>query len=110
MSDFRLWLQADIQSPEIEVCSYPNTGHSAKVRRATSETASPTELGSSEVVLSPQERDLIAIAAGNVAEIDSARPENAHTTPSHPSDDLDHRLEQDPASTRVSSARSSEAA
>ncbi len=37
------WLQADIQSPEIEVCSYPNNRHSAKVRRATSEMASPTE-------------------------------------------------------------------
>ncbi len=28
VADFRFWLQADIQPPEIEVCSYPNTGHS----------------------------------------------------------------------------------
>ncbi len=26
--NFRLWLQADIQPPEIEVCSSPNSGHS----------------------------------------------------------------------------------
>ncbi len=26
--NFRLWLQADIQSPEIEVCLTPNNGHS----------------------------------------------------------------------------------
>ncbi len=64
-----------MEPPEFEVCSSPNSGHSARVRRATSEAASPTELGSSEVVLSPQERDLIAIAAGNVAEIDSPRPD-----------------------------------
>ncbi len=31
MTDFRLWLQADIQSLEIEVCSTPNNGHSASM-------------------------------------------------------------------------------
>jgi len=29
ISNGRLWLQADIQSPEIEVRFTPNTGHSA---------------------------------------------------------------------------------
>ncbi len=27
-TNFRLWLQADIQSPEIEVCFTPESGHS----------------------------------------------------------------------------------
>ncbi len=27
-ADFCLWLQADMQSPEYEVCFTPNTGHS----------------------------------------------------------------------------------
>ncbi len=30
MLDFRLWLQADIQSPEIEVCFTPRSGHSPR--------------------------------------------------------------------------------
>lgn len=30
IANVRLWLQADIQSPEIEVCSTPNNGHSGQ--------------------------------------------------------------------------------
>ncbi len=29
-SNVAFWLQADIQPPEFEVCSYPNTGHSGQ--------------------------------------------------------------------------------
>ena len=66
-----------------------------------------------EVDFSSHDRSLVAQAAGRVVgltETDSARPENARTGPSHPSDDLDHPQGQDGASTGVVGARTPEAA
>ena len=56
---------------------------------------------------SPQERDLIARAAGRVldaAEIDSPRPDNARTGVSRPSDGSDCLQEQDGAPAGLSTA------
>ena len=67
----------------------------------------------SEVVFSPDERDLIARAAGRVfdaAEIGSARPENARTAATRPSDGILHRQGQDDASTRFPTAHAPETA
>jgi hypothetical protein len=30
ITNFRLWLQADLQPPEIDVCFAPNNGHSRR--------------------------------------------------------------------------------
>jgi hypothetical protein len=67
----------------------------------------------SETDFSPNERDLIARAAGRVfgaAEIDSPRPENARTAATHPSDDPDHPQERDRVSTGLVAAPRPEAA
>ncbi len=57
----------------------------------------------SEVDFLSYERDLVAQAAGRVVDLtetESARPENARTAPSRPSDDLNHPRGPDGASTR----------
>ena len=67
----------------------------------------------SNVDFSSHDRMLVAQAAGRVVDLtetDSVRPENARTAPSAPSDGLGHIPGPDRASTRVSTARSPEAA
>ncbi len=67
----------------------------------------------SAVDFSSHDRMLVAQAAGRVVDLtetDSVRPENARTAPSRNSDGLDHPSGPDGASTRVSTARSPEAA
>ena len=64
----------------------------------------------SEVDFAPHERDLIARAAGNVAEIDSARPENGRTAPVSPLDGPDYLRERDRACTGLSWPHTPEAA
>ncbi len=67
----------------------------------------------SEMDISPHERDLIARAAGRVVdltEIDSPRPENAHTGASCPSGGPEHPQEQDGPPTALAGARIPEAA
>jgi hypothetical protein len=63
-----------------------------------------------EVDFLSYERDLIARAAGSVVEIASARPENAGTAATHPSDGPEYPQKEDGASTRVSTARTPQAA
>ncbi len=57
-----------------------------------------------EMVFSPDERDLIARAAGSAAKIGSARPENARTAATRPSDGPRHPQGQGDASARVPTA------
>ena len=57
-----------------------------------------------EMVFSPDERDLIARAAGSAAKIGSARPENARTAATRPSDGPRHPKGQGDASARVPTA------
>ncbi len=67
----------------------------------------------SETNFSPQERDLIARAAGRVsgpAEIDSPRPDNARTGASRPLDGPEYPQERDRAPAAVPGAHTSEAA
>ncbi len=67
----------------------------------------------SAVDFSSHDRRLVAQAAGRVVELsetDSARPENGRTALSRTSDGPNHPRGQDGASTRVSTARNSEAA
>jgi hypothetical protein len=67
----------------------------------------------SETDFSPQERDLIARAAGRVldaAEIDSPRPDNARTDATRPSGDPTCPRGDDESSTGIVGARASEAA
>ena len=66
-----------------------------------------------ETDFSPQERELVARAAGRVsrgAEIDSPRPDNARTGVSRPSDGSDCLPEQDGAPAELSTAQRTEAA
>ncbi len=66
-----------------------------------------------ETNFSPQERDLIAQAAGQVfdaTEIDSPRSDNARTGASRPSDGSDCLQEQDGAPAELSTAQRTEAA
>ncbi len=66
----------------------------------------------SAVDFSSPDRSLVAQAAGRVADLtetDSARPENAHTAPSRPSDGPEHPWNGDGASTRVVTAHTPEA-
>ncbi len=66
-----------------------------------------------ETDFSPQERDLIARAAGRVldaTEIDSPRPDNARTGVSRPSDGSDCLQEQDGAPAELFTAQRTEAA
>ncbi len=56
------------------------------------------------------ERDLIAQAAGSAVKIASARPENAGTAATHPSDGPEYPQKEDGASTRDSTVRTPEAA
>ncbi len=65
---------------------------------------------SSEVDFSSYERDLIGRAAGSAVEIASARPENAGTAATHPSDGPEYPQMEDGASTRVVTAHTPEAA
>ncbi len=55
----------------------------------------------SEVDFSSYERDLIARAAGSAIEIGSARPENAGTAETRPSDGPEYPQEEDEAATGV---------
>ena len=64
----------------------------------------------SEVDFLSYERDLIARAAGSAVEIASARPENAGTAATHPSDGPEHQPERERASARVVTAHTPEAA
>ncbi len=67
----------------------------------------------SETDFSPQERELVARAAGRVldaTEIDSPRPDNARTGVSRPSDGSDCLQEQDGAPAELSTAQRTEAA
>ena len=64
----------------------------------------------SEVDLTPHERDLIARAAGNVAEIDSARPDNRRTAATRLLGGPDYPQEEDNAATGVVGASPAEAA
>ncbi len=65
----------------------------------------------SEVDFSSYERDLIAQAAGSAVEIASARPENAGTAATHPSDGPPEcPQDEDGASTRDVAAQTPEAA
>ncbi len=64
----------------------------------------------SEVDFSPIELDLIARAAGSVAEIDSPRPAHGRTGATRPSDGPEHPWNGDEASTRVVTAHAPEAA
>ncbi len=66
-----------------------------------------------ETDFSPQERELVARAAGRVlgaTEIDSPRPDNARTGASRPSDGSDCLQEQDGAPAGLSTAQRTEAA
>ncbi len=63
-----------------------------------------------EMVFSPDERDLIARAAGSAAKIGSARPENARTAATHPSDGPTYPQERDGASAGNVGPHTSEAA
>ena len=66
-----------------------------------------------ETDFSPQERELVARAAGRVldaAEIDSPRPDNARTGVSRPSEGSDCLQEQDGAPAALSTAQRTEAA
>ena len=65
---------------------------------------------SSEVDFLSYERDLIARAAGSAVEIASARPENAGTAATHPSDGPEYPQKEDGASTRDVAAQTPEAA
>ncbi len=65
---------------------------------------------SSEVDFLSYERDLIARAAGSAVEIALARPENAGTAATHPSDGPRHPPEQDDAPAAIVRARTPEAA
>ena len=67
----------------------------------------------SETDFSPQERELVARAAGRVldaTEIDSPRPDNARTGVSRPSDGSDCLQEQDGAPAELFTAQRTEAA
>ena len=64
----------------------------------------------SEVDFAPHERDLIARAAGSVAEIDSPRPDNGRTTPISPLDGPMYPQRGKAASTSVVAAQRPEAA
>ena len=64
----------------------------------------------SEVDFSPHERDLIARAAGSVAEIDSLRPDNGHTAPISPLDGPNYPPERDRACTAIVGTHTSEVA
>ncbi len=63
-----------------------------------------------EVDFAPHERDLIARAAGNVAEIDSPRPDNGRTGATRPLGGPDYPQNEDGASTGVVATRTPEAA
>ncbi len=63
-----------------------------------------------EMVFSPDERNLIARAAGSAAKIGSARPENARTAATHPSDGPTYPQERDGASAGNVGPHTSEAA
>ena len=63
-----------------------------------------------EMSFSPNERDLIARAAGSVAEIDSLRPENGRTAALSPPDCPNYPQEGDGDSTGVVAAQRPEAA
>ncbi len=63
-----------------------------------------------EMVFSPDERDLIARAAGSAAKIGSAQPENARTAATRPSDGPDCPQERDGASAGNVGPHTSEAA
>ncbi len=67
----------------------------------------------SEVDFSPEERDLVAQAAGRVADLAepaSPRPENGRTAPARAPDGLGHPPDAERPSTRVSAAHTLEAA
>ncbi len=64
----------------------------------------------SEVEFLSYERDLIAQAAGSAVKIASARPENAGTAATHPSDGPEYPQDEDGASARVVTAHTPEAA
>jgi len=64
----------------------------------------------SEVDFLSYERDLISQATGSAVKIASARPENAGTAATHPSDGPEHPQKEDGASTRDSTVRTPEAA
>ncbi len=63
-----------------------------------------------ETVSSPHELDLIARAAGSVAEIDSPRPDNGRSAAISPSDGRNYPREGGESSTGGVGARTSEAA
>ena len=63
-----------------------------------------------ETVSSPHELDLIARAAGSVAEIDSPRPDNGRSAAISPSDGRNYPREEDGTSTGVVGAQTPEAA
>ncbi len=63
-----------------------------------------------EVEFLSYERDLIARAAGSVVEIGSARPENAGTAATRPSNGPEHLQKEDGAPARVSTTHTPEAA
>ncbi len=64
----------------------------------------------SEADFSPHERDLIARAAGSVAEIDSPRPDNGHTAAISPLLGPDYPQERDRAPTAIVGTHTSEVA
>ncbi len=63
-----------------------------------------------EVDFLSYERDLIGRAAGSAVEIASARPENAGTAATHPSDGPEYPQKEDGAPTRDVAAQTPEAA
>jgi hypothetical protein len=84
-ANFRCWLQADIQSPKIDVRFTPKSRHHGGHPEPPWQARGyEVEMRLFETDFSPHERDLIARAAGRVsdaAETDSPAPGNAHTAP-----------------------------
>ncbi len=95
------WLQADIQSPEIEVRFTPKSRHhGGHPEPPWQARGSEVEMRLFETDFSPLERDLIARAAGRVfdaAGIDSPAAGNGCTARSRPSGYPNHPQGQDRA-------------
>ncbi len=109
-ADFEVW---DNLSPYGKPGGLAMTGRVRNWARLINGKPSFNKDAPFETDFSPQERDLIAQAAGQVldaTEIDSPRPDNARTGVSRPSDGPDCLQEQDGAPAELSTVQRPEAA